>query len=132
MAMGSSRPNLARRFMRTSAGTLGLVASSSNGSPGAMARMVKRTRLMPARTGIRIRRRRRKYCHMPSAPPPPAVFLRLLVPVLQIPEVGVPAALLHAQGVADRGHARTEHDGDDHDILDDHLVHLDEHGRALD
>ena len=32
---------------------------------------------------------------------PPPLFLRLLEPVVQVPEVGVPAALLDAQGVAD-------------------------------
>src|SRR5262245_33009116 len=64
MGRGSSRPNFARRFIRTSGGTLGLVASSSNGSPGAITRIVNRTALIPNTTGIRIRVRRRKYFHM--------------------------------------------------------------------
>ena len=50
--------------MRTSGGTLGLVASSSNGSPGAIARIANSTTLIPARTGIRIRMRRKKYLDM--------------------------------------------------------------------
>src|SRR3990167_2419187 len=64
MGSGSSRPNLARRFMRTSAGTFGLVASSSKGSPGASARMVNSTRLIPRRTGIEIRSLRTRYLLM--------------------------------------------------------------------
>src|SRR5437773_5904726 len=117
--MGSSRPNWVRRFARTSGGTFGLVASSSNGSPGAIARMVKRTRLMPSRAGIEIRRRRMKYLDIarrgrsggPSPRPgPPGACLGLAVPVVEVPEVGVPAALLHAQGVGDRGDPRAEHD----------------------
>src|SRR6267143_1869418 len=104
--MGSSRPNFARRFMRTSAGTLGFVASSSKGSPGASARIVNKTALIPARTGIEINVRRSRYLDMrlasglagpgarrtaetPGLPP----GLRLLGPVGQRPEVGVPAAL---------------------------------------
>src|SRR5512145_1285793 len=125
--MGSSSPNWARRFMRTSGGTFGFVASSSNGSPGAIARMVKSTRLIPASTGTMIRRRRTMYLVIEAAgsgpgpregPGPPALPLSLAVPAVQGPEVGVPAALLHAQGVADRGHTGTDHDGDDHDVLD--------------
>src|SRR5215470_5779407 len=69
MGRGSSRPNFARRFIRTSGGTLGLVASSSNGSPGAITRIVNRTALIPNTTGIRIRLRRRKYFHMPCRQP---------------------------------------------------------------
>ena len=57
-AIGSSSPNWARRFIRTSAGTLGLVASSPNGSPGAMASTVNRTTLIPMRTGIIVSSRR--------------------------------------------------------------------------
>src|SRR5882762_1140883 len=63
--------------MRTSGGTLGLVASSSKGSPGAMARIVNSTTLIPASTGIRIRSRRKRYLDMrcghqaePSGPEP--------------------------------------------------------------
>src|SRR5215467_689779 len=61
MGRGSSSPNFARRFIRTSGGTFGLVASSSNGSPGASARIANSTTLIPARTGIRIRIRRTRY-----------------------------------------------------------------------
>src|SRR5678816_3676274 len=118
--MGSSRPNCARRFIRTSGGTLGFVASSSKGSPGASARIVNSTRLIPASTGIRIRTRRTKYLDIaaaeggpgPRGPGPPAPALGLAVPVLQRPEVGVPAALLHPHGVGHCGHAGTEHHGD--------------------
>src|SRR5712691_4031130 len=136
--MGSSRPNLARRFCRTSAGTLALVASSSNGSPGARARIVNSTRLIPTRTGIEISTRRIRYFDIPETEawtpsrPPPAP-LRLLPPVGQIPEVRVPPALPGiAQANRDGGHARPPDDGDDHDVLDDEVVHLDEEGRALD
>src|SRR5215510_10826113 len=126
--------------MRTSGGTFGLVASSSKGSPGASARIVNSTRLIPASTGIRINRRRMKYLDIEIAgsgpgrqgPGPPAPALGLAVPVVQRPEVGVPAALLHAERVGHRGHAGAEHDGDHHDVLDDQLVHLDEESRALD
>jgi len=48
-----------RSAMRTSGGTLGLVASSSNGSPGASASTVNSTMLMPSRLGTAISRRRR-------------------------------------------------------------------------
>src|SRR2546426_8189720 len=47
--------------MRTSAGTFGFVASSSKGSPGASARIVNRTALIPTRTGIEISVRRSRY-----------------------------------------------------------------------
>src|SRR5215813_1974363 len=67
--MGSSRPNFARRFIRTSGGTLGLVASSSNGSPGAITRIVNKTALIPNSTGIRITVRRTKYFHIPCRQP---------------------------------------------------------------
>src|SRR5262245_51681135 len=130
--MGSSRPNLARRFARTSAGTLGLVASSSKGSPGASARIVKSRRLMPKRTGIRMRRRRSKYFDIAVRLAASRSLLGLLEPVLEVPEVGVPATLLDVQAVADRRHPRAEDDGDDDHLLDDHLVHLDEQGRPLD
>src|SRR5439155_11651584 len=57
-------PNFAGRFRRTSAGTLGFVASSSKGSPGASARIVNRTALIPRRTGIEISVRRSRYLDM--------------------------------------------------------------------
>src|SRR5438094_2643647 len=94
--------------MRTSAGTLGFVASSSKGSPGASARIVNRTALIPTRTGIEISVRRSRYLDMMLAsrrvgargpePPSPRALppgLRLLRPVGEGPEVGVPPALGH-------------------------------------
>src|SRR5471030_1247825 len=47
--------------MRTSGGTLGLVASSLNGSPGASASTVNSTALMPSRLGSAISSRRIRY-----------------------------------------------------------------------
>src|SRR5258706_9407098 len=138
--MGSSRPNFARRFMRTSAGTLGLVASSSKGSPGASARTVNSTRLIPASTGIKISTRRSRYLDIYSVPrtagetligPRPPVGLGLSVPVGKLPEVGVPAALRRLQLVADRGHPRPPDHRDGDHVLDDEVVHLDEHRGAF-
>src|SRR4030095_1064866 len=146
--MGSSRPNWARRFMRTSGGTFGLVASSSKGSPGAIARIVKITRLIPASAGMVMRRRRSRYLVIqsvtvgdgvaggggpphPARPLPETTRLPLPIPVLEGPEIGIPAALLPAKGIADRGHAGAEHHRDDDEVLDHQLVHLDEHRRAL-
>src|SRR5262245_48386839 len=128
--------------MRTSAGTLGFVASSSNGSPGANARIVNRTALIPISTGIEISVRRSRYFDIVvewaaerarRAPPGPRSRLSLLRPVGERPEVAVPAALHHvAHPVRDRGDARPEHHGDDDDVLDDQIVHLDEESRSLD
>ena len=53
------QPELRAQRLRTSAGTFGLVASSSNGSPGASASTVNSTTLMPSRLGSAISRRRR-------------------------------------------------------------------------
>ena len=50
-----------RRFARTSGGTFGFVASSSNGSPGASASTVNSTMLIPRRLGIAMSRRRVRY-----------------------------------------------------------------------
>src|SRR3989454_9671819 len=150
MATGSSSPNCWRSAWATSRGTLGLVASSSNGSPGARARMVNSTRLMPASTGTVISSRRMKYLVIDRtggpdmAPRPPtlgrapakpwrASGLAFAVPVLEVPEVRVPPALLGAfQVVRGRGHRRPQHDRDHHDVLDDEVVHLDEQRRPLD
>src|SRR6185295_6706508 len=141
MGMGSSRPNWARRLARTSGGTLGLVASSSNGSPGASARTVNSTRLIPASTGIKISTRRSRYLDIyrepwtagePRRGPRPPVGLGLSVPVGKLPEVGVPAALRRPQLVADRGHPRPPDHRDGDHVLDDEVVHLDEHRGALD
>src|SRR4029450_13946519 len=103
--------------MRTSAGTFGFVASSSNGSPGARARMVNSTALIPIRTGMEISGRRKRDfdrfgsggggCapRRPLAPP-----CRVLRPVRERPEVAVPAALYDvAHAARDRGDARAEH-----------------------
>src|SRR6266850_1247459 len=123
VATGSTSPYWWRSAWATSRGTLGLAASSSNGSPGASARIVNRTRLIPASTGTAMRSRRMKYL----------VRLPLAVPVLEVPEVRVPAALLGAlEAVRDGGDRRPQHDRDDHDVLDDEVVHLDEERRALD
>src|SRR5215475_12394392 len=110
--MGSSRPNWARRLARTSGGTFGLVASSSKGSPGASARTVKRTRLIPARTGIRMIRRRMKYLDIGGeragmSPRPSTALLPLSVPVLERPEVGVPPAALDLEAAAHGRHPGT-------------------------
>src|SRR5215471_9082058 len=59
--IGSSSPNLARNAAATSGGTLGFVASSPNGSPGASASTTNSTRLMPSRLGTAISRRLRRY-----------------------------------------------------------------------
>src|SRR2546425_8772339 len=115
--------------MRTSAGTLGFVASSSKGSPGASARIVNRTALIPTRTGIEISVRRSRYLDMmlasgragargSSDPWPLSPGLRLFGPVGDGPEVGVPSALGHvAHPVGDRNDARAEDHWDDHDVL---------------
>src|SRR5262252_6655080 len=136
--MGSSRPNCARRFARTSGGTLGLVASSSNGSPGARARMVKRTRLMPNSAGIRMRRRRSRYLDIAQRGKgigrrarSPLTVLGLAVPVLEVPEIRIPATLLQLELVRDRPHARPPYHGDDDSVLDHQVIHLDVHGCAL-
>src|SRR2546427_383681 len=150
MATGSSSPYWWRSACATSRGTFGLAASSSNGSPGARARIVKRTRLMPARTGTMISSRRMKYLvtyragGLDMAPRPPIVRrapakpwrssgLTFAVPVLEVPEVRVPAALLGAlEPVRDARHCRPQHDGDHDDVLDGQVVHLDEQRRPLD
>src|SRR3990172_5279151 len=145
------RENLAGRFMRPSAGTFGLVASSSKGSPGASARIVKSTRLIPNRTGIEIRSLRTRYLDMPAVarggdgapgrrelrrvrePCPHLCALRLFGPVGESPEVGDPPALSDVPHlVGDRRHPRPEHHRDDHDILDHEVVHLDEERGPLD
>src|SRR5437773_8802237 len=78
---------------------------------------------MPASTGTVISSRRMRYL----------VRLALAVPVLEIPEVRVPAALLGAlETVGDAGHRRPQHDRDDHDVLDHEVVHLDEQRAPLD
>src|SRR5215469_6912669 len=57
----SSSPNFTRSAAATSGGTLGLEASSPNGSPGASASTMNSTRLMPSRLGTAISNRRSRY-----------------------------------------------------------------------
>src|SRR5713226_8389574 len=138
--MGSLRPNCSRMRAWISGGTLALVAASPSGSPGASARMVKSTRLIPASTGIEISRRRSRYLDIRSrwrsragARPLAETALGLFVPEGQVPEVRVPAALHGvAQLVADGGDAGTPGHRDHYDVLDQQIVHLDEQRRPLD
>ena len=51
-------PNWARKAARTSGGTAGLLASSPKGSPGASAKTVNSTTLMPIKLGTAISKRR--------------------------------------------------------------------------
>src|SRR5262249_10787526 len=114
--------------------------SSSNGSPGASARIVNSTALIPISTGIEISVRRKRYFDMfwssragsrPARPTAPT--LRLLRPVRERPEVAIPAALYHvAHAVRDGGDARAEHNRNDDDVLDDQVVQLDEEDGPLD
>src|SRR5574341_2283962 len=56
----------------------------------------------------------------------------LPVPVGETPERGVPAGEIHATQPHARGrHPVPPEDRDDHDVLDDEIVHLDEERRAL-
>src|SRR5712691_9076071 len=137
--MGSLRPNCSRMRAWISGGTLALVAASPSGSPGASARMVKSTRLIPASTGTAISRRRSRYLDIREWPRGRAVArplagsgLDLLVPEGQVPEVRVPPALHGiAQLVADGSDARAPGHRDHHDVLDQQIVHLDEEARPL-
>src|SRR5215218_7952246 len=122
--MGSSRPNLRRRFARTSGGTFGFVASSSNGSPGASASTVNSTTLIPRRLGIAMSRRRVRYRLKDGS--------RLAVPILQRREVVVPAADLDPQLVRHRGRLRAVHDRDHGAVRAREVVDADEQRRALD
>src|SRR6266508_2787522 len=139
MGRGSLRPNCSRMRAWISGGTLALVAASPSGSPGARARMVKSTRLIPASTGTANSSRRSRYLDMrgwrrgrADARPLAESGLSLLVPEGQVPEVRVPPALHSiAQLVADGGDARPPGHRDHHDVLDQQVVHLDEQPRAL-
>src|SRR5437667_6059084 len=135
MGRGSSRPNCARSRWATSGGTLALVASSENGSPGASARMPKRTMLIPTRTGIAIRRRRRTYLDMRDrrrARPPAIGPSRFAVPVGDTTERGIPAGQIEAAQLRG-GRARPVAPvfRDDDDVVHHEIVHLDPHRRAL-
>src|SRR5262245_55955888 len=126
--MGSSRPNCCRRLRRTWAGMLGFNASSSKGSPGAMARIVNRTRLIPTRVGMVMRIRRSRYV-CTSSP----YALGLPVPIRQIPEIGIPVAQVHSSKLmAHRPHSITPNHRDEHDILDQHVVHANDQRGPLD
>src|SRR5215207_5096526 len=122
--MGSSRPNLRRRFARTSGGTFGFVASSSNGSPGASASTVNSTMLIPRRLGIAISRRRVRYRLKDGS--------RLAIPILQRREVVVPAADIEPHPVRHRPDLRPVHDRDHGVVRARKLVDADEYRRALD
>src|SRR3954451_13143576 len=124
--MGSSRPNLRRRFARTSGGTFGFVASSSNGSPGASASTVNRTMLIPRRLGIAMSRRRVRY-RLKSGRPS-----RLPPPVLQGRGVVVPAADLEPHLARYRRGLRPVPDRGPGAIRAHELVDADEQCRALD
>src|SRR6266545_7995392 len=126
--MGSSRPNWWRRLRRTSAGMLGFSASSSKGSPGAMASTVNSTRLMPINVGMVMRTRRSRYLCTSS---PQA--LRFPVPIRQSPEIGIPIAQFHPlELLAHRPHPIAPDHRDEHNILDQHVVHADDERGSLD
>src|SRR6058998_3593272 len=89
--------------MRTSAGTLGFVANSSKGSPGAKARIVNRTALIPASTGIEISVRRSRYFdtvlvsgRAVGQGPEVCQDRSRLIPVWQPPQIRVPATQIQA------------------------------------
>src|SRR5712691_2812663 len=139
MRTGSSIPNFTRSAARTSGGTLALVASSPNGSPGASASRTNRTRLMPSRLGIAMSRRLRMYFPIDLAPSPVQFFAsqirlpisRVPVPVRDLPQVVVPAAEMRGQIAAYGRDLRPAHQGLDIIVADDHVVQLDVHRRPL-
>src|SRR5476649_343774 len=105
--------------MRTSGGTLGLVASSPNGSPGASASTVNSTALMPSKLGKAISSRRIRYWRDTGCS-------CVLVPVGDIPGVVVPATDLGGE-LSVHGHdARAGDDRDHHRVADDQVVQLDQ------
>src|SRR5262249_60114719 len=99
--------------------TLGLLASSPKGSPGASASTVNSTMLMPIRLGIAISRRLTRYRLMR------ALHSCVAVPVLQIPEVVVPAGSGRVQFVGHGLHLRPIDDRD-HRLVAHEVVHADE------
>src|SRR5664279_3081239 len=128
--MGSSRPNLARSASRTSGGTLGLVASSENGSPGASASTMNRISEIPSRLGMAISRRRRMYWLMTEAVcPPPS---RLPVPFVQVVGFVGPAGQHWPQRVGGCLDLQAMHRGNEHGVLPHDVVGLDVERRALD
>src|SRR5215475_586315 len=126
--MGSSRPNCWRRLRRTSAGMLGFSANSSKGSPGAMASTVNSTRLMPINVGMVMRKRRSRYLCTSS---PHALCLP--VPIGQSPKIGIPIAQFHPlELMAHRPHPIAPNYRDEHDILDQQVVHANDERSPLD
>src|SRR5882724_4684992 len=113
--------------MRISGGMAGLVASSSNGSPGAIARMPNRMTLIPSRLGMAMRIRRMMYWRFTTCD-----SSRVLVPVLDIPGVVVPAAHGGHQLAGQGLHGGTGDDRDHGLVVHHHVVQLDEHRGALD
>src|SRR5215475_2562935 len=138
MGSGSSRPNFARSCCAISAGTLGLAASSWNGSPGARATTENSTMLMPSSAGTAIRSRRMTYLDMVEdagagyAGPRPDL-LPLAVPERKPPEVRVPPRHVGAlQPVGDRRHYHAPQHGNNDRVLDDEVVHPHEVSGSLD
>src|SRR5512138_562637 len=131
MWIGSSRPNLARSAAATSGGTLGLVASSLKGSPGASARTMNSTSEMPSRLGTAIRRRRSTYWLMREKSRQRSAR-GLAVPVEQIVGLVGPAADHRTQAVGGRFHLQAVHDRDEDDILHHDVIGLDVERGPLD
>src|SRR5688572_7099900 len=133
MWRGWSRPSEAFTRSRTSGGTSGFSANWDIGSPGASARIVKRTALMTRRVGIEMRSRRRMY--LPTAAHPHLVTREsaLLAPFPNVPEVAVPRVRLDPLEVLRlaRGRLRACDERDDHDVRHEEVVHLDRQFGAL-
>src|SRR5262249_59873361 len=81
-------------------------------------------------------RRRMRYLDIGERagmpPRPSTALLPLAVPVLERPEVGIPAAALDLEATADGRHRRTLNDRDDDDVRDHEIVHPDEQCGPLD
>src|SRR5688572_9286077 len=133
MWRGWSSPSEAFTRSRTSGGTSGFRANCAIGSPGASARIVKRTALMTRSVGMEMRSRRRIY--LPTAAHPHLVTREsaLLAPVRDVPDVAVPRVRQDALQVLGlrRGRLRAGDERDDHDVLHEQVVHLDRQVRAL-
>src|SRR5262249_7284810 len=112
----------------TSGGTLGLVASSPNGSPGARARIRNNTRLMPSRLGTAIRSRRKRYRAIPGTTPSHSCFA---VPVPQIPQHVVPPAEPCSELARQAADNRSVNDRDHRRGADYQIIHCDEQRCAL-
>src|SRR5687768_15201598 len=133
MWRGWSRPSEAFTRSRTSGGTSGLSANWDIGSPGASARMAKRTALMTSRVGIEMRSRRRMYLPTAAHPHPVTRESALLAPFPDVPEIAVPRVRLDALEVLRlaRGRLGAGDERDDHDVRHEQVVHLDRYLRAL-